>query len=148
MVWYTGQFYGLFFMTTIATVDIMTANLFIAASLLIGTPFFIVFGSPSDRIGRKPIIMAGCLIAAVTYFTVFPLRLQYSNPALKEAQDKGHVTVTTDPNDCSFQGSSIARDSDFRTSCDIAKRTLTQVYIPYANQAGPAGARSRSARRK
>jgi MFS family permease len=139
VVWYTGQFYALFFITTIAKVDITTANLFIAASLLIGTPFFIVFGVLSDKIGRKPIIMAGCLIAALTYFTVFPLLLQYANPALKEAQDKGHVTVTADPNECSFQGSPIARDIDFRTSCDIAKRTLTQAYIPYANKVGPAG---------
>src|SRR5205085_662457 len=71
VVWYTGQFYALFFMTTIAKVDTTTANLLIAASLLIGTPFFIVFGALSDKIGRKPIIMAGCLIAAVTYFKVF-----------------------------------------------------------------------------
>jgi MFS family permease len=72
-------------MTTIAKVDITTANLLIAASLLIGTPFFVVFGSLSDKIGRKPIIMAGCLIAALTYFTVFPLLLQYANPALLQA---------------------------------------------------------------
>src|SRR6187549_1691330 len=139
VVWYTGQFYALFFMTTIAKVDITTANLFIAASLLIGTPFFIVFGTLSDKIGRKPIIMAGCLIAALTYFTVFPLLLQYANPALLQAQQATKVTVTADPKECSFQGSPIARDIDFRTSCDIAKRALTQSYIPYQNVAGPAG---------
>jgi MFS family permease len=139
VVWYTGQFYALFFMTTIAKVDSTTANLLIAASLLIGTPFFIVFGSLSDKIGRKPIIMAGCLIAALTYFTVFPMLLKYANPALLEAQQKSHVTVTADPGECSFQGSPIARDIDFRTSCDIAKRTLTQAYIPYENKVGPAG---------
>jgi MFS family permease len=140
VVWYTGQFYALFFLTTIAKVDITTANLLIAASLLIGTPFFILFGSLSDKIGRKPIIMAGCLIAALTYFTVFPMLLKYANPALLEAQQKSHVTVTADPAECSFQGSPIARDIDFRTSCDIAKRTLTQAYIPYENKIGPAGA--------
>ncbi|MFC5497457.1 MFS transporter [Caenimonas terrae] len=139
VVWYTGQFYALFFITTIAKVDNTTANLFIAASLLIGTPFFILFGALSDKIGRKPIIMAGCLIAALTYFTVFPLLLEYANPALKEAQLKSHVTVTADPNECSFQGSPIARDIDFRTSCDIAKRTLTQAYIPYENKVGAPG---------
>jgi MFS family permease len=139
VVWYTGQFYALFFMTTIAKVDSTTANLLIAASLLIGTPFFIVFGSLSDKIGRKPIIMAGCLIAALTYFTVFPMLLKYANPALLEAQQKSHVTVTADPNECSFQGSPIARDIDFRTSCDIAKRTLTQAYIPYENKVGAPG---------
>ena len=139
VVWYTGQFYALFFMTTIAKVDVTTANLLIAASLIIGTPFFILFGSLSDRIGRKPIILAGCLLAALTYFTAFPMLLKYSNPGLVEAQNKTKVVVTADPKECSFQGSPIARDIDFRTSCDIAKRALTQAYIPYQNVAGPAG---------
>ena len=139
VVWYTGQFYALFFMTTIAKVDITTANLLIAGSLLIGTPFFIVFGTLSDKIGRKPIILAGCLIAALTYFTVFPMLLKYANPVLLEAQQATKVTVTADPKECSFQGSPIARDIDFRSSCDIAKRALTQSYIPYENKAGAAG---------
>jgi MFS family permease len=139
VVWYSGQFYALFFMTTIAKVDSTTANLLIAASLALGTPFFILFGSLSDKIGRKPIIMAGCLIAALTYFSVFPMLLKYANPALLAAQQATKVTVTADPATCSFQGSPIARDIDFRTSCDIAKRSLTQSYIPYENKAGPAG---------
>jgi MFS family permease len=140
VVWYCGQFYALFFLTTIAKVDGTTANLLIAASLLIGTPFFVVFGTLSDKIGRKPIIMAGCLIAALTYFTIFPLLLQYANPALQKAQQTTKVTITADPKECSFQGSPIARDIDFRTSCDIAKRALTQSYVPYENKVGPAGA--------
>ncbi|HWI80644.1 MFS transporter [Ramlibacter sp.] len=139
VVWYCGQFYALFFLTTIAKVDITTANLLIAASLVIGTPFFIVFGSLSDKIGRKPIIMGGCLIAALTYFTVFPMLLKYANPALLSAQQASKVTVTADPKECSFQGSPIARDIDFRTSCDIAKRTLTLSYIPYENKVGAPG---------
>jgi MFS family permease len=139
VVWYSGQFYALFFMTTIAKVDSTTANLLIAASLALGTPFFILFGSLSDKIGRKPIIMAGCLIAALTYFSVFPMLLKYANPALLAAQQATKVTVTADPATCSFQGSPIARDIDFRTSCDIAKRSLTQSYIPYENKTGPAG---------
>jgi hypothetical protein len=139
VVWYTGQFYALFFLTTIAKVDVTTANLLIAASLLIGTPFFIVFGSLSDKIGRKPIIMAGCLIAALTYFTVFPMLLKAANPALVAAQQATKVTITADPSQCSFQGSPIAREIDFTSSCDIAKRALTQTYIPYENVAGPAG---------
>jgi len=139
VVWYCGQFYALFFLTTIAKVDVTTANLFIAAALLIGTPFFVVFGTLSDKIGRKPIIMAGCLIAAVTYFSVFPMLLKYANPTLLAAQQATKVTVTADPKECSFQGSPIARDIDFRTSCDIAKRTLTQAYIPYENVAGAPG---------
>ena len=139
VVWYTGQFYALFFLITIAKVDNTTANLMIAASLLIGTPFFVLFGILSDKIGRKPIIMAGCLIAALSYFTVFPMLLNYANPALVAAQQASKVTVTADPRECSFQGSPIARDIDFRTTCDIAKRTLTQSYIPYENKAAPAG---------
>jgi hypothetical protein len=139
VVWYTGQFYALFFMTTIAKVDVTTANLLIAASLLIGTPFFIVFGALSDKIGRKPIIMAGCLIAALTYFTVFPMLLKAANPGIVAAQQSSKVTITADPKQCSFQGSPIARDIDFTSSCDIAKRTLTQSYIPYENKIGPAG---------
>jgi hypothetical protein len=139
VVWYTGQFYALFFMTTIAKVDNTTANLFIAGALAIGTPFFIVFGALSDKIGRKPIILAGCLIAALTYFSAFPMLLKNANPALLAAQQTTRVTVTADPKECSFQGSPIARDIDFVSSCDIAKRALTQVYIPYDNKPAAAG---------
>ena len=139
VVWYSGQFYALFFLTSIAKVDAKTANLLIAASLVIGTPFFIVFGVLSDKIGRKIIIMGGCLIAALTYFTVFPMLLNYANPGLVAAQKAVPVTVTADPAQCSFQGSPIARPIDFTSSCDIAKRTLTENYVPYKNVAAPAG---------
>jgi MFS family permease len=139
VVWYTGQFYALFFLTTIAKVDGTTANLFIAASLIIGTPFFIFFGSLSDKIGRKPIIMAGCLIAALSYFTVFPMLLENANPGLVAAQKATLVTVVADPASCSSQASPIAREIDFTSSCDLAKRALTQSYIPYKNVAAPAG---------
>ena len=139
VVWYTGQFYALFFLTTIAKVDTTTANLLIAASLVIGTPFFIVFGALSDKIGRKPIIMAGCLLGALTYFTVFPMLMEYSNPGLKKAQENSNVSVTADPATCSFQGSPIAREIDFVSSCDQAKRVLAQNFIPYKNVVAPAG---------
>jgi MFS family permease len=139
VVWYTGQFYALFFLTTIAKVDGVTANLLIAASLVIGTPFFIVFGALSDKIGRKPIIMLGCLLGAVTYFTVFPMLMQYANPGLAKAQANSNVTVTADPATCSFQGSPIAREIDFKSSCDQAKRVLAQNFIPYKNVIAPAG---------
>jgi predicted MFS family arabinose efflux permease len=139
VVWYTGQFYALFFLQTIAKVDGVTANLLIAASLVIGTPFFIIFGTLSDKIGRKPIIMLGCLLGALSYFTVFPMLMGYSNPGLKAAQANSNVTVTADPATCSFQGSPIAREIDFISSCDQAKRVLAQNYIPYKNVAAPAG---------
>ena len=139
VVWYTGQFYALFFLQSIAKVDVKTANLLIAASLIIGTPFFLFFGSLSDKIGRKPIILGGCLIAALTYFSVFPMLLGYANPGLVAAQKAVPVSVTADPATCSFQGSPIARPIDFTSSCDIAKRTLTENYVPYKNVAAPAG---------
>ena len=139
VVWYSGQFYALFFLSSIAKVDAKTANLLIAASLVIGTPFFIFFGALSDKIGRKPIIMGGCLIAALTYFTVFPMLQAYANPALVAAQKAMAVSITADPAQCSFQGSPIARPIDFTSSCDIAKRTLTENYIPYKNVVAPAG---------
>ena len=139
VVWYSGQFYALFFLTSIAKVDAKTANLLIAASLVIGTPFFIVFGALSDKIGRKIIIMGGCLLAALTYFTAFPMLLNYANPALVKAQASAQVVVTADLAQCSFQGSPIARPIDFTSSCDIAKRTLTENYVPYKNVAAPAG---------
>ncbi|RZJ15403.1 MAG: MFS transporter [Acidovorax sp.] len=139
VVWYTGQFYALFFLTQALKVDSATANIMIAASLLIGTPFFVIFGALSDKIGRKPIILAGCLLAAVTYFPVFSALTKAANPDLAAAQAKTQVVVTADPKDCSFQGSPIAREIDFRSSCDIAKRFLAQSSVSYENVAGPAG---------
>lgn len=140
VVWYTGQFYALFFLTQQLKVDAATANIMIAVALLIGTPFFIVFGSLSDRIGRKPIIMAGCLLAAVTYFPVFKALTTAANPDLAKAQASAGVVVTADPATCSFQGNPVAREIDFRSSCDIAKRYLVQNSVSYDNVAGPAGA--------
>jgi MFS family permease len=97
VVWYTGQFYALFFLTQTLKVDGPTANILIAASLLIGTPFFIVFGSWSDKIGRKKIIMAGCLLAALTYFPLFKALTHYANPGLEAAQTNAPVVVVADP---------------------------------------------------
>jgi len=139
VVWYTGQFYALFFLTQQLKVDPFTANLLIAAALVIGTPFFVIFGSLSDKIGRKPIIMAGCLLAAVTYFPVFKGLTAAGAPDLAAAQASAQVTVTADPATCSFQGNPVAREIDFRSSCDIAKRYLVQNSVSYENIAAPAG---------
>jgi MFS family permease len=139
VVWYTGQFYALFFLTAQLKIDPTTAQLMIGASLLLGTPFFIVFGTLSDKIGRKPIIMAGCLLAALTFFPLFGALTKAANPALAEAQAKNKVVVTSDPAQCSFQGSPIAREIDFKTSCDIAKRFLAQSSVSYDNVDAPAG---------
>jgi MFS family permease len=139
VVWYTGQFYALFFLTQALKVDGATANILVAISLLIGTPFFLVFGTLSDRIGRKPIIMAGCLIAALTYFPLFNALTSAANPDLAKAQKDVPVTVVVDPGQCSFQGSPIAREVNFHTSCDIAKRTLAQAAVNYTIVEAPAG---------
>jgi MFS family permease len=138
VVWYTGQFYALFFLTGALKVDGATANLMIAASLLIGTPFFLVFGSLSDKIGRKPIIMAGCLLGALTYFPLFHALTNAANPDLAAAQAKSKVTVTADPAECSFQfnPTGVAK---FTSSCDIAKQKLAASSVSYDNIAGPAG---------
>jgi len=119
-------------------VDGPTANILIAVSLLIGTPFFIVFGSLSDKIGRKPIIMAGCLIAALTYFPLFKALTEAANPALAAAQATNKVTVTADPAECSFQfnPTGVAK---FTSSCDIAKQKLAASSVSYDNITGPAG---------
>ena len=138
VVWYTGQFYALFFLTQALKVDGATANIMIAIALLIGTPFFIVFGSLSDKIGRKPIILAGCLIAALTYFPLFKALTEAANPALAQAQATAPVTVTVDPKECSFQFNPTGT-AKFTSSCDIAKQYLANNSVNYENLDAPAG---------
>jgi MFS family permease len=140
VVWYSGQFYALFFLTQVLKVDGVTANLMVAASLIIGTPFFVIFGAWSDKIGRKPIIMTGCLLAVLTYFPVFTALTQAANPDLAAAQANAKVVVTANPAECSFQGSPISREIDFHSSCDIAKRYLAQSSVSYSNVDGAVGA--------
>ncbi len=137
-VWYTGQFYALFFLTQTLKLDATTSNIVIAVSLLIGTPFFIFFGWLSDKIGRKPIILAGCALAMVTYFPLFHALTNAVNPALNAAIEKSPVVVIADPNECSFQFNPTGTAS-FTTSCDIAKSFLARNSVNYANQAAPAG---------
>jgi len=138
VVWYAGQFYALFFLEKILQVEARSANLVIAAALVIGTPFFILFGALSDRIGRKKIIMAGCVLAALTYFPAFGALTHFANPALEAAVSTAPVTVVADPADCSFQFDPVGRKS-FLNSCDVAKSALARAGIPYENQAAPAG---------
>ena len=138
VVWYTGQFYALFFLTQTLKVDGPTANLLIAGSLVLGTPFFIVFGSLSDKIGRKNIIMAGCLIAALTYFPIFSGLTHFANPQLEAALKNAPVVVTADPNDCQFQFNPTGTKK-FTSSCDIVKAKLAAASVNYSNQVAPVG---------
>jgi hypothetical protein len=145
VVWYSGQFYALFFLTSVLKVDGATANILVAASLIIGTPFFVIFGTLSDKIGRKPIILAGMALAVVTYFPLFGALTKAANPDLAAAQVKNQIVVTAAAGDCSFQGNPVAREIDFTKSCDIAKRFLAQNSVSYDNavallKARPAGA--------
>ncbi len=136
VVWYCGQFYSLFFLTQTLKIDATTANLLIAGGLAIGTPFFILFGWLSDKVGRKPIIMAGCLIAALTYFAIFKGLTHYGNPALEEASRTSPVVVSADPGKCSFQFNPVGT-AKFTSSCDIAKSALARAGIPYSNVEAP-----------
>ena len=138
VVWYTGQFYALFFLLQTLKIDSQTANLLIAGSLLLGTPFFVVFGALSDKIGRKPIVMAGCIIAALTYFPIFHGLTEYGNPAIFQAQKSNPVVVVADPAQCSFQFDPVGK-AKFTSSCDIAKTWLAKKAIPYSNEVAPAG---------
>ncbi|MCU0832648.1 MAG: MFS transporter [Rhizobiaceae bacterium] len=138
VVWYTGQFYALFFLQNVLKVDAQATNLMVAASLLLGTGFFVLFGWLSDKIGRKPIIMAGLLLAIVTYFPLFKMLAEAGNPALANAQANVVATVTADPADCNFQFNPTGT-AKFTTSCDIATAFLTRNSVPYSVVPGAAG---------
>jgi MFS family permease len=138
VVWYTGQFYALFFLTQTLKVDGTTANLLIAFSLLIGTPFFIVFGWLSDKVGRKPILLAGCLIAAITYFPLFGQIAKTANPKLITASETVKVVLTADPATCGTLFDPVGVRT-FTSPCDVARRTLANNSIHYELVNGPAG---------
>jgi MFS family permease len=138
VVWYGGQFYALFFLQNVLKVDLQSANIMVAIALLLATPFFVIFGALSDKIGRKPIIMAGLLIAAVTYMPLFKALTSMANPALAEAQASIRATVTSDPADCKFQFNPTGT-AKFTSSCDIATSFLTRNSVPYEVAPGPAG---------
>ncbi|CAN7386453.1 MFS transporter [Rhizobium rhizogenes] len=138
VVWYTGQFYALFFLQSILKVDGQSANIMVAAALILGTGFFVLFGWLSDKIGRKPIIMAGLVLAMLTYFPLFKALTWAGNPALAEAQSTVRATVTAAPGDCKFQFNPTGT-AKFTTSCDIATSFLTRNSVPYDVVAGTAG---------
>lgn len=138
VVWYTGQFYALFFLTQQLKVDAVTANLMIAAALLLGTPFFVIFGTLSDKIGRKPIIMLGCALAVFTYFPVFKALTVAANPDLAAAQANAKVVIVADPAECSFQFNPTGT-AKFTSSCDIAKQALANRSVSYDTEVAPAG---------
>ena len=144
VVWYTGQFYALFFLTQVLKVEGQTANILIGAALLIGVPFFVIFGALSDRIGRKPIILAGCLLAVLTYFPLFSALTHFANPALEQARERSPVVVIADNATCSFQFNPVGTAA-FTTPCDVAKSALAKRGIPYSNAALPAGEEARIA---
>ena len=130
VVWYTGQFYALFFLQTFLKVDGPTANVLIALSLIIGTPFFLVFGSLSDKIGRKPIIMTGCLLAALTYFPLFNALTTYANPKLQKAIQTSPVTVVAPQGDCNLI-LNLTGTAKFTTACDLTRTFLTNAGVNY-----------------
>jgi MFS family permease len=136
VIWYAAQFYALFYLERILKVDGATANILIATALAIGTPFFVLFGWLSDKIGRKPIILTGCALAALTYFPLFGALTEAANPAFSHAQASAPVTVMADPATCSVQFDPIGKTAFDKTGCDIAKSALAKAGIPYENR-GP-----------
>ena len=138
VVWYTGQFYALFFLEKTLKVDGPLANLMIAVALLLATPFFVFWGWLSDKVGRKPIILGGCLIAALTYFPLFHALTAAANPQLAAATASSPVAVYADPADCSFQFDPVGKQK-FTSSCDLAKSYLAKAGVTYANVEAPLG---------
>jgi MFS family permease len=138
VVWYGGQFYALFFLTQTIKVPAVPAQIMIVIALALATPGFILFGWLSDKIGRKPIMMAGFLLAVVTYFPLFQGLTHFANPALEKALSESPVTVVADPKACSFQ-LKLTGTETYTTPCDVAKSTLVTRSVNYTNQEGPAG---------
>ena len=138
VVWYTGQFYALFYLEKVLKVDGALTNILVAIALLLGTPFFVFFGWLSDKVGRKWIILGGCLLACLTYFPIFKGLTEAANPRLAHAAASAPVMVVADPADCSVQFDPVGK-TVFATSCDLAKSYLAKAGVPYSNVAAPAG---------
>ena len=139
VVWYGGQFYAQFYLEKTLKVDGVTTNILVAIALALGTPFFVFWGWLSDKIGRKMIILGGCALAALTYFPAFHALTEAANPQLNAATIASPVSVTANPEECSFQFDPIGKNKFDSTSCDIAKSYLAKNGINYTNVAAPAG---------
>ncbi|MBS0377043.1 MAG: MFS transporter [Proteobacteria bacterium] len=139
VVWYCGQFYALFYLTQILKVDAYTANLLMAAALAAATLFFVVFGILSDKIGRKTVVLTGCLLAAVTYVPIFKAITHYANPALERAAATAPVSIVADPGACTFQFDPVGKKK-YLQSCDVAKAALSKAGVPYRNEPATVGA--------
>jgi MFS family permease len=138
VVWYCGQFYAMYFLGSTLKIDATTTQLLIAGALLIGTPCFVLFGWLSDRIGRKSVVLAGCLLAALTYFPIFKGLTHYGNPAIEAASASAPVRVLAGPDDCSLQIDLVGKKT-FTRSCDVAKSFLAKRGVPYENVEVAAG---------
>ncbi|MFC6840959.1 MFS transporter [Xanthomonas theicola] len=141
VVWYGGQFYALFFLQSTLKVDSTVSYLLIAAALALATPFFLFFGWLSDKIGRKKIIMLGCLLAAATYMPLFKGITHFANPAVEEARITSPAQVLADPATCSFQFDPVGVRK-FTSSCDVATAALTKAGVPYEVQPAAPGSRA------
>jgi MFS family permease len=138
VVWYTGQFYALFFLEKTLKVDGPLTNTLVAIALVLATPFFVIFGWLSDKIGRKPVILAGCVLAALTYFPVFKALTTAANPQLAQATASAPVLVIADPAACALQFDPVGKTA-FTSSCDVAKGALASAGVSYENRSAPAG---------
>ncbi|OHB27510.1 MAG: MFS transporter [Phenylobacterium sp. RIFCSPHIGHO2_01_FULL_69_31] len=138
VVWYTGQFYALFFLEKMLKVDGALTNTLVAISLALGTPFFVLFGWLSDKVGRKPVILIGCVLAALTYFPIFKALTAAANPQLAQATASAPVLVIADPATCALQFDPVGKTA-FTSACDIAKSALAGAGVSYENRAAPAG---------
>ncbi|WP_454723715.1 MULTISPECIES: MFS transporter [Cupriavidus] len=138
VVWYASQFYTMFFLTQTLKVDGGTANLLIIVATIVTTPFYVIFGKLSDRIGRKPVFMAGCLLAALFFFPLFKALTHYANPALERSQQSAPIAVLADPAQCSFQFNPVGT-AEFKSSCDIARAAIAKAGLNYTSEALPPG---------
>jgi len=139
VIWYTGQLYALYFLEKMLKVEGLTANLLIMVALLAAAPFFLIFGALSDKIGRKPIILGGCLLASLTLFPAFHALTEAANPALAKALATAPVSITADPAECSSQFDPVGKNAFDTTSCDIVKNVIAKAAVNYKNIAAPAG---------